>query len=169
MLRRLILFLCLIAPVGASAQSTLRFGFFSYEEVFKSMPDYARMQSDMASLRAKYEAETKRAEDEFNKKYEEFLEGQREFEPSILKKRQAELQDLMSRNVKFRQESDRLLRQAEQDARQPLHEKITRAANKVGSDLGYAFILNTDGHAVPYINVQNGEDVTALVKEALAQ
>ena len=82
----------------------LRFGVLSFDEALKSMPEYAQVQKNLASLKAKYDAEMKRSEDEFNKKYEEFLEGQRDFAPSIFQKRQAELQDMMEKNIKFREE-----------------------------------------------------------------
>ena len=74
--------------VSAPVEQSLRFGYFSYEEVLHTMPGYAIAKHNMDDLRAKYDAETKRAEDEFNAKYEEFLDGQRSFAPSILEKRQ---------------------------------------------------------------------------------
>ena len=58
---------------GAEAPSAIRFGYFSFEEVFRTMPGYAIAKHHMDDLRLKYDAETKRSEDEFNSKYEEFL------------------------------------------------------------------------------------------------
>ena len=66
----------------------MKFGFLSYEAALQSMGEYALVQKQMADLRTQYEAETKRVEDEFNAKYEDFLEGQREFPKTILQKRQ---------------------------------------------------------------------------------
>ena len=122
----------------------------------------------MADLRAKYDAEMKRAEDEFNKKYEEFLEGQHDFAPSIYKKRQAELMDMMDKNIAFKNEARRLLRQAEQDARQPLKDKLKEILARIGQEKGYAFILNTDGDALPFVNPEQGDDITQLVKEMIS-
>ena len=63
--------------LGAFAQeNTLRFGYLSYEQALQSIPDYALVQQQMATLREQYQAETKRVEEEFNRKYEEFLDGQ---------------------------------------------------------------------------------------------
>ena len=96
-------------PVLSQAQQVLpKFGYFNLSSLIKMVPEYAVAQKNIADLRAKYDAETKRSEDEFNKKYEEFLDGQRDFAPSILQKRQAELQDMMERNVAFKKESQRL-------------------------------------------------------------
>ena len=91
-----LLFLLAVMPLLASAQN-VKFGYFSYAEVLASMPDKAIVEKNLAELRAKYDAETKRVENEFNAKYEQFLEGQRDFAPTILQKRQAELQELMKK------------------------------------------------------------------------
>lgn len=169
----------MLMPVAASAQQSahpqvsvpveqsLRFGYFSYKEVLHTMPGYAIAKHNMDDLRAKYDAETKRAEDEFNAKYEEFLDGQRSFAPSILEKRQAELRELMAKNVTFKAEAVRLLQQADADAYAPLKAQIDAAVQKVGKVKGLAFILNTDKGAFPYVNALCGEDVTLLIKENL--
>lgn len=155
----------LMLPLMAGAQ--VRFGYFSYDEAIKSMPEYKVVVDNMNDLKQKYDAETKRAEEEFNKKYEEFLDGQRDFAPTILQKRQTELQELLKRNVAFKAESARLLAEAEKEAYAPLHQKLSAALQKLGAEKGYAFILNTDGHACPYIDPTMGEDVTQWLKTAL--
>ena len=99
--------------------------------------------------------------------YEEFLDGQRDFAPTILQKRQTELQEMLTRNVAFKAESEKLLRQAEVEAMAPLREKLQKAIQLVGAEGGYAFILNTDGDACPYIDPEMGEDVTEKVAAAL--
>ena len=121
----------------------------------------------MASLRAKYEEEGKRVEDDFNKKYEQFLDGQRDFAPSILQKRQAELQEMMEKNVAFKNESKRLLAQADAESKAALKVRLRAIVARIGADRGYAFILNTDNDAVPYVNNAVGEDINALVKDAV--
>ncbi len=163
--RFFILLWVLVLPVMASAQ--VKFGFLSYDGVMRSMPEYTMTQENMADLRSKFDAEMKRVEDDFNRKYEEFLDGQRDFAPTILQKRQTELQEMLTRNVAFKAEAEKLLRQAEADAMAPLREKLQKAIRQVGADGGYAFILNTDGDACPYIDPTMGEDVTNQVIEAL--
>jgi outer membrane protein len=151
----------------SSAQ--MRFGYLSYSEVLQAMPDYATVKSNVAKLQGQFEDEMKRAEEEFNKKYEEFLEGQHEFAVSIRNKRQSELQDLMEKNMAFKQEARRLLKNAEADAMKPLHEKLKAALAKVGQQRGLAFILNTDGDALPYVDPAQGEDVTEIIKRELSR
>ena len=162
------LFLLIVLGVlSLTANAQTRFGYFSFDNVLKSMPDYVMAQRSIDDLRQKYDAEMKRAEDEFNSKYEEFLDVQKDLVPAILRKRQAELQEMMQKNINFKNESQRLLKQAEADAFAPVKNKLSNALTKVGQAQGYAFILNTDGDACPYVNPEMGEDATELIKEAL--
>lgn len=162
------LFLLIVLGVlSLTANAQTRFGYFSFDNVLKSMPDYVMAQRSIDDLRQKYDAEMKRAEDEFNSKYEEFLDVQKDLVPAILRKRQAELQEMMQKNINFKNESQRLLKQAEADAFAPVKNKLYNALTKVGQAQGYAFILNTYGDACPYVNPEMGEDATELIKEAL--
>ena len=86
-------------PTNQSAVRVPQFGYLSYNEVYKQMPEYKKACDDFAALKAKYDAEATRAEDEFQRKFAEFLNGQKDFPQSIMLKRQAELQDLMEKSV----------------------------------------------------------------------
>ena len=121
----------------------------------------------MDALKEKYAQEQQRVEDEFNKKYEEFLDGQRDFPQTILQKRQSELQELLDKNIAFKKESQRLLAEAREKAMQPLKARLSDALSRVGSSLGLAFIVNTDQNALPWMNITMGEDVTEAVIKAL--
>lgn len=140
-----------------------QFGYLSYSEVFEQMPEYKKAQEDFAALKAKYDAETVRSEDEFQRKFAEFLQGQKDFPTSILQKRQAELQDLMEKSVTFRRESRKLLQQAEKELQKPVAQKLDEAIKAVGAELGLIFVLNTDGNSLPFIHPQVGVNITRPV------
>lgn len=162
------MFLCI--PFMAKAQeNTLRFGYISYQEALKAMPEYNTSLQEIEALKGKYAEELKRVEDEFNVKYEDFLNKQKDFAPSILRKRQAELQDLIKRNVAFKEESQRLLKQAEQESNTVLRTKLNTILTQLGVEHGLAFVLNTDNDAAPYVNKLLGEDLLPFVKETLKQ
>lgn len=170
MKKQLLFLFLLMMPFVAQAQQMLpKFGYFNLGTLMKAVPEYATAQKNIADLRVKYDAETKRSEDEFNKKYEEFLDGQRDFAPTIMQKRQAELQDMMEKNIAFKKEAQRLLAQAEQNAMAPVKGKVLDAVRKLGQQRGYAFILNADGDAVPYIDMAYGDNLNDAVLSLLAQ
>ena len=168
-MKKTILFvlLALLATMPTMAQNELKFGFLSYATVLQAMPEYATMQNNMAELRQKYEAEQKRVEDDFNKKYEEFLDGQKSYPKTILQKRQSELQEMLNKNIAFKKESQRLLSQAEEDAMLPIKVRLAEVLDAIGRERGYAFIVNTDEKSTLWLNPAMGVDITATVKEQL--
>lgn len=159
MRKKIILFFLLALPMLTAAQS-LRFAYFSYENVLKSMAGYTKVKEDLATLRAQYEAELLRSENDFHAKYEDFLEGQKDFAPSILRRRQAELQELMDKNKAFKEETKRLFQQAEEEMLGNLKQRLNNTIKQMGRENGYAFILNTDNNTLPYVDTLVGEDIT---------
>ena len=63
--------LIIFFPLLISAQN-LKFGYFSYNKVFHAMAGYTKALSTYASIKAKYDAEVKRSEDDFNMRYDDF-------------------------------------------------------------------------------------------------
>lgn len=164
-----ILFLALVAfPISMLAQTPV-FGYTSYDSLLVSMPDYTLAVHKYEDLEKKYAAETRRVENEFNSKYEQFLEGQRDFPATILKKRQTELQELMDKNMAFKAESRRLLAEAKKEIMKPLHEKLSQVLTTIGKEQNLMFILNTDNNACPFVNPEQGVDVTNTAKSMLEQ
>ena len=41
-----------------------------------------------------------------------------------------------------------------------LRERLNRAISEIASERGYAFVLNTDNNAFPFVNGALGEDIT---------
>ena len=163
----LLVLLALMAAMPTMAQNDLKFGYLSYATALQAMPEYAAMQNNMAELRQKYEAEQKRVEDDFNKKYEEFLDGQKSYPKTILQKRQSELQEMLDKNIAFKKESQRLLSQAEEEAMAPIRVRLAEVLDAIGRERGYAFIVNIDEKAALWLNPAMGEDVSAAVKGLL--
>ena len=148
---------------ATSQAAALRYGYLSVDSVLHSLPDYTIAKHKLSDLKAKYDAEMKRVEDEFNTKYQFFLQDQQELAPSILQKRQAELQELMDKNVAFKAKARQLLQEAEEEAMSPIRDKVNTAIRLVGEKRGLAFVLNTDNNAAPFLNPTFGEDITAAV------
>ena len=161
-MKRFFFLLISLLPLTVFAQA--QFGYLSYQTVMKEMPEYAQAQQQIATLRAKYDAEAVRGDEEFQKKFVEFMQGQKDFPQSIMQKRQAELQTLMNGGVDFRVKAQELLAQAEKEAMGEVQKKLNRAILEVGVAYGYGFILNIDDNACPYINPVAGVDVSDLVR-----
>ena len=144
-------------------------GYLSYQSALEGMPDYAVAKAMLSKLRQDYEQELKRVEDEFNQKYEDFLDGQKEFPRTILLKRQNELQDLMQKNVEFRKQGLQELQQAEQEAMAPLRLKLNTAIASVAKRLRLSLVVNTDSDACPYIEPDTSIDIQKQVAALLGR
>lgn len=179
MLKKILLIALFVIPVSLSAQTMPlpaqqapnsvqpKFGYLSYTEIFKAMPEYADAQESLNILRSKYEAEIKRADEEFNKKYAEFLQDQKNFPETILMRRQKELQQLMEKSIEFKDEIKQLLKEAQEKMTEPVTTKLNTVLSTIGTQHGFEYILNTDRNTYPYINTLYGMDITQEVKSKL--
>lgn len=170
-MRRILLLICALIALNIQAQNdsslAFRFGYLSYKSAIERMAEYAVVQKQMEDLRAQYQAETLRVEDEFNRKYEEFLDGQRDFPRTILQKRQSELQELMEKNIAFKEQSRKELEDAERQSMAPLRIRLIELLGTIGRERGYAFIYDTDTKALPFLNTDFGEDISEFVANLL--
>lgn len=143
-----------------------RYGYISYSEVMKAMPEYAQAMKSIEDLKITYDKELERAEKDFSKKFTEYLDGQKTFPENIMLKRQKELQQLMDQSIQFRKEAQELLAKAEKELMTPITERLSAAIQSVGFENKYAYILNTDANAYPYIS-DEAEDCTEKVLSKL--
>lgn len=180
-MRRIVLsLLCAIAAISAGAQTKAEaetgadttavepiVGYYSQHALLTAMPEYEAAEKSLQSLKAKYDAEAKRSADDFNAKYEDFVEGEKAFAPTIRMKRQQELEELIDKNIAFRNESRKLLDSARAEAMAPVELRLKNAVERVGRERGLAFIINTDGGTLPFANPEYCIDITNLIREAL--
>lgn len=164
-MKRFYTMLFVLLPFTLMAQ--IQFGYLSYDNILHEMPSYAQAMQDLQTLKSKYEAEALHGEEEFQRKFVDFLQGQKDFPQTIMQKRQAELQALMDNGVAFRLQVQELLAQAEKDMLDNVRKELNRAILEVGVEYGYGYILNTDDNSCPYINPVIGVDVTELVRQKL--
>ncbi len=157
----------LLVLVSMTAMAQSRFGYVSYKEMVKALPEYGIVKAHIDELQAKYEAEIERSDREFNQKYADFIEEQSQFPDNIRMKRHKELQELMEKSIAFKDEVNRTMIEARKEMMKPLYEKVDEAVMKVCIDGDYDYILNTDEKAYIAINPQRGEDITGQVKQGL--
>lgn len=164
-MKRVLFILLVFVSMTAMAQS--RFGYVSYRDIVKMLPEYSIVEAHLDELQVKYEAEIERSDREFNQKYIDFIEGQSQFPDNIRMKRHKELQELMEKSIAFKKEVNHAMREARAEMMKPLYEKVDEAVMTLCVEGDYDYILNTDERAYIAINPQRGEDVTEQLKQAL--
>ncbi len=153
-----------ILPLGAMAQS--KFAHMNSQEVITAMPEYTKAQADLDKMSKDYQTEMQRTQEEFNKKYQEFLQQADSLPKNIAERRQKELQDMAQRQEQFQQEAYQSMQKAQQDAMTPIYQKLDQAIQAVGKAEGVIYIFDIARTPVAYIGTES-IDVTAKVKTQL--
>lgn len=165
MLKKILLFAVMfVLPLGAMAQA--KFAHMNSQEVITVMPEFTKAQSDLEAMAKKYQDEMQRTEEEFNKKYQEFIAQADSLPKNIADRRQKELQDMAQRQQQFQQEAQQAMQQAQSEAMAPIYQKLEAAIQAVGAAEGVVYIFDIARTPIAYIGTQS-IDVTAKVKAQL--
>ncbi len=154
----------LALPLGAMAQT--KFGHMNSQEVITVMPEFTKAQADLDAMSKQYQSEMERTQEEFTKKYQEFLAQADSLPRNIAERRQKELQDMSQRQEQFQQEAYQSMQKAQQDAMTPIYQKLDNAIQAVGKAEGVIYIFDIARTPLPYIGAES-IDLTAKVKAQL--
>ncbi len=162
-MKKLIVLLLMILPLGAIAQE-VKIAFVKTQEVFMAMPEVLRMEKQMADLNEKYRVELKQMQDEYQKKYSDFVAQQDSLTENIKLRRMQEIQDIQERMDNFVQVAQQDVQKKQQELLQPIQQKLHEAIQKVGEEKGYTYII--DPAALLYTGT-NAVDATPFVRTKL--
>lgn len=165
MLKKIALLVVMFAlPLGAMAQA--KFAHMNSQDVIAVMPEFTKAQADLDAMSKKYQDEMQRTNEEFQKKYQEFLAQADSLPKNIAERRQKELQDMVQRQEQFQQEAYQSMQKAQQDAMAPIYQKLDEAIQAVGKAEGVVYIFDLARTPIPFVGAQS-VDVTAKVKTQL--
>lgn len=162
-MKKLIVLLLMILPLGAIAQE-VKIAFVKIQEVFMAMPEVSGMENKMADLNEKYRVELKQMQDEYQKKYSDFVAQQDSLTENIKLRRMQEIQDIQERMDNFVQVAQQDVQKKQQELLQPIQQKLHEAIQKVGEEKGYTYII--DPAALLYTGT-NAVDATPFVRTKL--
>lgn len=162
-MKKLIVLLFMILPLGAFAQE-VKIAFVNTQEVFMDMPEVSTMEKQMADLNEKYKIELKQMQDEYTKKYSDFVAQQDSLTENIKLRRMQEVQDLQGRMDNFVQVAQQDVQKKQQELLQPLQQKMMDAIKAVGAEKGYTYII--DPQVLLYTG-SNAIDATSFVRAKL--
>ena len=113
---------------------------------------------------AKYKQELKVMEEEYNKKYADFIAQQDSLTENIKMRRMQELSDIQERSNNFVQLTQQDFQKKQQELFVPIQDKLRNAIKAVGDEKGYTYVLD------PQIVLYTGNaaiDATPFVKAKL--
>ena len=152
--------LMFILPLGVMAQA--KFAHLNSQEIITVMPEFTKAQADLDAMSKKFQEEMQRTQNEFNKRYQEFVAQADSLPKTIAERRQKELQDMAQRQEQFQQEAYQTMQQAQQDAMTPIYKKLDEAIQAVGKAEGVVYIFDIARTPIAFVSSQS-IDVTAKV------
>ncbi len=138
-MKKLIIFLLMVLPLGVFAQEA-KVAIVNSNEIMAAMPELTAMQESLKQMNDKYAAEMKTMEDEYQKKYSDFVAQQDSMTENIKVRRMQELQDIEQRVQNFMQVARQDMDKKQQELLTPIQEKVRAAIKSVGDENGYAYI-----------------------------
>ena len=148
--------------IQLSAQEGM-FGYIDFNNTLKLMPDYIDAEISLHKIQADYRDEIERSKREFERQYVDFMLEQDNLSPSIVAKRQKELQLLMDNNAQFRDNVQAELEEKRADLLNPIKKKLLNAISEVCQEKGLDYVIDTGKGTYLYINDDKGVDISLSV------
>jgi len=164
-MRKLIALLLMLLPfVGAANAQEAKIAFVNTQEVFMALPEVADMRKQIDDLNANYQKELETMQNEFQKKYSDFIAQQDSLTENIKVRRMQEVEDLRQRMDNFVQVAQQDVNKKQQELIAPIQQKMADAIKAVGTEQGYTYII--DPQVLLYTG-PNAIDATPFVKTKL--
>ena len=162
MLKKIALLMMLILPMGVFAQN-LKFGHINAMEIVSAMPEYTKAQSELQALNKQLGQDLQRSQEEFSKKYQEFMQQKDSLPAVIAERRQKELEDMMQRQEQFQAKAQQDMEKANNDLMAPVYKKLDDAITAEG----VIYIFDMARTPIPYVNEAQSINLTPKVKTQL--
>ncbi len=104
-------------------------------------------------------------EEEFQKKYNDYLQAEPTLSPLVKKTKEEELQSLQTRIQEFNQQAQSDYQKKSAELTAPIMEKAKKAIEAVAKEGGFKYVLDTSNGSILYS--EPGEDILLLVKKKL--
>lgn len=156
------LLVIMILPLGAFAQEKI--AYVNTQEIIMSMPEVSDMEKKIADLSEGYRKELQQMEEEYKKKYSDFIAQQDSLTENIKLRRMQEIQDMQQRMENLMQVAQEDVQKKQQEMLAPIREKMMNAIKAVGDEKGYTYIV--DPQVLLYTG-NNGIDATSFVRSKL--
>ncbi len=155
----------LFGSMSLTAQTENKFGHINTNELLRMMPGRDQAQADLERYARELEETFVAMQNEFQTKYQDYLENQETFSQLVRQSRERELQSLQERIMEFQESAQQDIMEQEERLLNPIIEEAREAIQKVGRENGYTYIFDTSGGSLVFW--ENGEDIMPLVKAEL--
>lgn len=163
MIKKILLMVLFIAPLGLAAQ---KFATFDYATVMQAMPETKKAQTELESLNNQYRTELQNMQKEIQTKMEKYEAEINDKTPENIRTRRAqEIQEMQQRLQQAYEDNTKNFQDEETKKMQPIIQKVIDAVNAVSKEGNYVYIIDKafSQKAGIFVNTALNEDVTNKV------
>ncbi len=168
MIKQLFLGIALLACIGLSAQSPLKFGHVNSQAILTVMPELKTVDEQLQGEYSKLEAQLTDMQESLQQMQQDYVAKVQSgnITPDERANLETQLQEGNAKVQNFYQQSQSSLQQKEQELKQPIFDKLTKAIQEVGAENGFLYIFEEVGGLAVYKS-EKSVDVSDLVKTKL--
>ncbi|MFP4064197.1 MAG: OmpH family outer membrane protein [Bacteroidales bacterium] len=155
----------LTVQAQTAPSSETKFGHVNTNELLQMMPGRQEAMVELQEYAQDLEETYTSMQNEFQTKYQDYIENQETFSDLVRQSREGELQSLQERIVEFEESAQEDIMQKEESLLRPIIEKAREAIEAVANENGYTYIFDTSGGSLVFW--ENGDDVMPLVQDKL--
>ena len=159
-----------VVMICLSTQSfaqTFKFGHVNTQEVIALMAETDSANVQLEKYGKSLDETLQGMDSEFRRKYEEYVQKQKDWLPAVLEAKEKELNEIQQRLQQFNQNAQREFEQKRQELFAPIFQKAREAIDKVGKANGFTYIFDTSAGSLVFINDNSSVNVLPLVKTEL--
>lgn len=151
---------------NAIAQTPQQIAFLNSNEILDAMPQKIEASKALNDLNQKYKAELKVMQNDYNKKYSDFISYQNSMADNIRLRRMQELYELERQINEFMKVAQDDIQNQEKQMIDPLRQRLKDTIYQVGMEQGLVCIYDLANPAIAFVT-PTAVDVTPLVKQKL--
>ena len=161
------LFILMISAT-AVAQVTphVSVAFVNTTELLNELPEKEQASQQLLTLSENYKKELELMQNEYNKKYSDFITYQASLAENIKLRRMQELTELENRMQQFMSLAQKDIESQEKDLLKPLKQRISDAIRAVGIERNFSIIYDVDDPGIAFVSPA-AVDANPYVKEKL--
>lgn len=163
---KLLLVVCFLASGTLYAQTKLKVGHIDSNKLLSIMPERNQVQATLENRAKEIENTLGGMQDEFERKYQDYLSKADSLSPLIRQTKEAELQDLQQRIQTFQTSAQQDYQNAEMELFQPVIDKAKKAIEDVAKENNFTYILDSGSGALVFFS-DTSDDIFNLVKAKL--
>lgn len=148
-----------IAGIFAVQAQTLKIGYTNTDYILSKLPEAKQIESELKTHRNQLGAQLQSKQEEFERKYQSFVEGQATMTDVVKSDVQSELQAMQQSIQKFAAEAEKSMQNKQIQLLAPVYERIDGGIKEVAKEHGFSHVFS---HGVLlYATVEN--DISDLV------